>query len=737
MANKRADDRDHQRAKARAAKGDAKAPAQGRKRRSFGIDELWRVERLGTPSIAPDGSRAVAALTRASMDDNAQATTLWLLSTDGEPPRPLTQAGAKDCQPRWSPRGDLIAFIGKRQQQGSKDDEPQLYVIAPDGGEARRVAVVATGVEAFRWFPDGRRIAFVSWLWPDRKGAKAQAKAMKAWKERKHSGYATSATQYRFWDHHLPEGRVPHLLVVDIGEDEPQVHDLFEGSGWQLEQAEPGADSFDIAPDGTRIVFAHDPATDKRLDNCAELVELRLGAGKPGSTLRAEVIAHDPQWDLRAPRYSPDGARIACLASHQGRKHTMPAQLAVWSRTGPPDGHGEDRGKGPGKGRGKPRGAAAGSWEVVSAEWDHIVEAPLQWEADGQALLFSAEQQGRRPLWRFDLADRRAELVVDGGWVQGFDKAAGTLVTVADSLLHPPRAHAWLPGRPALRIERFNDALFKDIELGRVETRWVQGAAPQEGEGFAGDPLQVWLVYPPGFDAKRKAPLLQIIHGGPHAAWGDSWHPRWNAHVLASRGHVVAMANYHGSTGFGYAFLDSITHRNGELELRDLEAVTDALLAEPWADAQRVFAAGGSYGGYMVAWMNAKLPAGRYAAYVCHAGCFDWTSMFADDCYTWHQKDLGAWYWDDAQRIDERSPRHFAAGLTTPTLVTHGALDYRVPDQQGLAYYNTLKARGIDARLLWFADENHWILKPCNSRQWHDEVFAWLARHDPGEGGKR
>ena len=177
-----------------------------KKKKTFTVEDLWRIERLGAPSLAPDGAQAVAALTRFSMDDNKSASSLWLLSTLG---------GA----PRWSPRGDLIAFTAKREQQGKKDDETQLYVIAPDGGEARRAAEVATGVEAFRWCPDGRRLLFISWVRPELKGSAAQAKAHKAFKERKESGYATSEAQYRFWDHNLPQGRVAHLHLRELRAD--------------------------------------------------------------------------------------------------------------------------------------------------------------------------------------------------------------------------------------------------------------------------------------------------------------------------------------------------------------------------------------------------------------------------------------------------------------------------------------------------------------------------------------
>jgi dipeptidyl aminopeptidase/acylaminoacyl peptidase len=374
----------------------------------------------------------------------------------------------------------------------------------------------------------------------------------------------------------------------------------------------------------------------------------------------------------------------------------MPTQLAMWERGGT-------------------------GWEVVSAEWDHAVNAPLHWEDDGQALLFTAEQRGRQHLWRFDLPDRRAEVVVQGGWVGGFDKAAGVLVTSADALTHPARVHAHLPGEAPQRIEGFNDTLLQALDLGHHEEVWFKGALD--------DDVQMWLSFPPGFDPRKKHPLLHVIHGGPHSVFGDTWHYRWNHTLFAAQGYVVASVNYHGSSGFGYAFLDSITHRWGELELQDIEAATDRLLKRPWADPARVFATGGSYGGFMVAWMNGHVAPGRYAAYVCHAGCFDWTAMFAGDAWGWHSKELGAWYWEDPQKADAQNPRASAGNLCTPTLVIHGAKDYRVPDAQGLAYYNTLKARGVDARLLWFPDENHWIMKPRNSKLWYGEFFDWLAGH--------
>ena len=669
------------------------------------VDDLWQFERLGAPSLSPDGAQAVASLTRYSMDENKGSSQLWLLSTLGGEPRVLTACGDKDGAPHWSPRGDLVAFTAQREQEGHKDQTPQLYLIAPDGGEARRAATVATGVEGFRWMPDGQRLVFLSWVWPDAKGSKAQAERHKAHTERKETGYATSEAQYRHWDRNLPMGRVVHLHLLQPGTDGKPgtVRDLFEGTPYELPRADPGIDHFDVAPDGKSLVFCYDPSAEKRNDGRSALVELDLKSG------RFTTLAQDAAWDFAAPRYSPDGRQIAFTAQHVGRKHTMPEQLALLQRGSKP------------------------SWAVLSAEWDHAVQAPLTWEADGSALLFPAEQKGRRHLWRFDIADRRAEVVVAGGWLSAYDKAAGTLVTLADSALHPARLTAHAPGEAPRRIEHFNDTLLAQFSLGRVEEVWIKGANPATGKrGPGGDPVQMWLTYPPGFDAKKQYPVMHNIHGGPHTGPGDNWHYRWNTQVFAAQGYVVASVNYHGSSGFGNAFLDSITHRWGTLELQDIEAGTDWLLKKPWADKQRVFATGGSYGGFMVAWMNGHVKPGRYQAYVCHAGCYDWVSMFADDAWSWHAKELGAWYWDDMARVHAQSPHAYAKNFRTPTLVIHGALDYRVPDGQGLAYYHTLKALKVDARLLWYPDENHWILKPRNSRLWHEEFFGWLKAHDPG-----
>ncbi len=655
-----------------------------KKPRPLDAQRLWQLDRVGAIALSPDGRQLVCSVSRADVDRNETRTSLWRLPLEGGAPSPLTTTGLRDGQPAWSPRGDRLAFVARREQEGEKDETPQLYVIPADGGEARRASRFAPGVEAFKWMPDGRRVVFAAWVWPKLKGAAAQARRLKEEKDRKETGYATSAAFYRFWDHNLPQDRVLHLLLLDV--DSGRVTDLFEGTALELPRHGPSTDDFDPRPDGRAIAFSHDPAAEQVLAQRCVISEIDI-AGR-----RVKRLADDPAWDFAAPRYAPDGRRVALLAANIGRHHTALPQLAV--------------------------AEGGGRWRVVAPGWDRNAESPLRWTAGGQAVCFTAEDRGRRHLWRQRLDADAPERLHEGGWVQAFEMAGDTLAVLADSALHPPRVFVRQGARPPRRVERFNDTQLRGVALGAVREVEVTGAE--------GHPVQMWLVFPPGFDPKKKHPVTHDIHGGPYAAAGDSWSWRWNMHVLASTGQVIACVNYHGSSGFGFAFRHAIVGRQGQLEGQDLEAASDWLLQQRWCDRRRLHAAGGSYGGFLTAWMNGHVPAGRYRAMVCHAGVFDRVSTFSADSYPERPKDLAARWWEDMPRVLAQSPHASAGRMATPTLVVHGALDYRVPDCNGLAYYNTLKARGVPARLLWFPDENHWILKPRNSLQWYREVLAWL-----------
>ena len=674
-----------------------------RKNNRLTVEDLWKIDRVAQPTLSPDGAQACVSVTSYDMEENKGRASLWLLSCFGGDPRKLTSAGEKDGEPQWSPDGRWIAFVAKRPRTEGKapdddkddkgDEESQVYVIAPDGGEARRLTDVPTGAFGIKWFPDSRRIAFLSHVWPDTKLGK-QGKRYKALKEDKVKAHVAEHSAYRFWDHWLTDGRVVHILTVDL--EGGKVRDLFEGTRYELVGADTSSDYYDIAPDGREIAFAFDPAADKRFDHETEVVALDLRARKFRTLTKGSPLSHD------YPRYSPDGKWLALLTQDLKKSYVAPHRLALLDRR-------------------------RGDVKVVSGGWDRSFSHPLAWSADSGSICFMAEDDARQHLFRWTLGKRKPEAVVRGGIVSHFATAGEEIVVVRNDISTPAAVfHRGASGRER-RLDTFNDELMARARLGEVREFRIKG--------HGGDEVQAWAIYPPDFDPKKKWPMLHNIHGGPHAIWGDNFHYRWNNHAFAAMGYVVVCVNYHGSSSFGQGFLESIDHEFGKRELADVEAATDFMLKQGYIDSTRLAAAGGSYGGYMVAWMNGHTD--RYKAYVCHAGCFDWVAMFSDDAWYWHPKELGAWYWENMARVESQNPRARVARMKTPTLVIHGALDYRVPGDQGLQYYNTLKAKGVPARLVYFPDENHWILKPQNSRLWYREVEGWLDRYVGAGGAKK
>ena len=655
------------------------------------VEALWSIKRIGTPTLSPDGTQACSAVTSFDMETNESRTELWLFPTGlgGADTRLRARrltAGDKDSDPKWSPDGRFIAFTAKRKD----DEEAQVYLIAPDGGEATRLTKVATGCLAPKWFPDSRRIAFVSWVWPDLATDALQAKRRKERKDSKVKAHVSERAEYRFWDHWLTDGRDPHVFVCDVASGRSR--DVLAGTGFALPPWEPSAGDYDIAPDGREIAINADLASEPGMMNQRDIVTVNL------ATRRKRVLTAATRTDDASPVYSPDGRSLVFHSYDTNRSFNDQGHLTLLSR-------------------------ATGRMRTLAPKLDrqtsHIAFTP-----DSRALLCTLESHGRVGIAKVavDAGDAAMPvLVAPGGAVGGFAQSKDGSVIAFDrsTNLHPAALFACrADGGGERQIESVNRAILARHSFGEMREVTVKG--------WGGEPVQMFVVYPPNFDPKKKWPLLHSIHGGPHSAHMDSWHFRWNTQVFAGKGYVVACVNYHGSSGFGQKWLETITRRYGEKEFADVEAGTDWLLRQGYVDRQRLVATGGSYGGFMVAYMNGNTD--RYKAFVCHAGCYDWVSMMATDGYRFFAKELGAFHWDNPALVMRQSPHHYVKRAKTPTLVVHGELDYRVPATQALQYYDTLKAKDVAARLVYFPDENHWILKPQNSRLWYREFFDWVKR---------
>ena len=351
-----------------------------------------------------------------------------------------------------------------------------------------------------------------------------------------------------------------------------------------------------------------------------------------------------------------------------------------------------------------------GTWDFTPAHWEYTAEG---------SVLFEAEHHARMKLFAWSGSGEPRALTTDGS-VSGTTPVAGGAVAFLHNTLAEPAELRVMPhtGGTMVRVTSFTADGAALYHTGEVREIMFAGSR--------GGSVQMFVVLPPGFEAGKKYPLVHMIHGGPHGTFGDLWHGRWNAQAFAAPGYVVALVNFPGSTSWEQDFAQRIQGEWAARPFDDIMQATDLLIASGLVDEKRMAVTGGSYGGYMVTWIAGHTD--RFRCIVNHAGVADLTGQYASDVTQGRGKAAGGEAWDGLEKQDACSPIRFASGMTTPMLVIHCERDYRVPVGQGLLIYGVLKAKGVPARLVYFPDENHWVLKARNSLYWYKEVHAWLAR---------
>lgn len=647
------------------------------------VEDMLAMQRVGEPHVSPDGKWIAFAVRDTDYDANRGRFDVWLASADGATVRRLTTHPENDLEPRWSRDGRWIYFLS------SRSGSTQVWRITPSGGEAEQVTKVPLDINGFEVFPDGKRLVLAIDVWPDARSLADSAKRDADKEKSKVKARVYDQLLFRHWDH-WEDGKYSHVFVWSPERPE-EARDLTPGQKTDSPTYPfGGMEEIDVSPDGKTVAFVARQGgreTAWRTNTDVFLVPA------DGRTRPVAITAANKAYDY-SPAFSPDGRSLAWLKMARPGYEADRQRIAIYD-------------------------LATRKERIVTEKWDRSASG-VTWSADGKTIYTSADNVGNHSLFAIDVTSGNAKLLVDKGTNSSPRVAGDRIVFARDTLKSPAELYSIRPDGSELRaITKLNEARVKNIDWGDYEQFSFKGAK--------GDTVYGYVMKPANFRG-GKAPVAFLIHGGPQGSFGDHFHYRWNPQSYAGRGYGVVFIDFHGSTGYGQAFTDAIRGDWGGAPYEDLMLGLDAALAKyTWLDGKRVAALGASYGGYMVNWLLGKTD--RFKAFVTHSGMIDERLMYFETEELWFPEwEHGGTPWENPAGYAKHNPIDLVKNWKTPTLVVHGALDYRVVETQGMAVFTALQRRGVPSRFLSFPDENHWIVKPQNSKLWHDEVLAWIDR---------
>jgi dipeptidyl aminopeptidase/acylaminoacyl peptidase len=657
------------------------------------LDAYIDLPRVGGLTVSPDGTRLATTVATLNPDRTKYVTAIWEVDPAGErPARRLTRSAKGEASAAFLPNGDLL-FASARPdpdaKNGNDDDEkPMLWLLPAGGGEARVVAKRPGGIGGLVVARESGTIAVTSATFPSSEDADGDEAKRKERKDNKVAAILHDRYPVRRWDHDLGP-HTPRLFVGSLTDDDQvELRDLTPDAGPALIEA-----SYDISADGSTIVTEwHEGAVDELW---AMLVAIDVATGE------RRTLAKDAHFEYGAPAISPDGTQVAAVRVSRSTATESPDLTLVVVSLGD------------------------GALREVAADWDRWPSAP-RWTGDGSALIVTADENGRGRVFRIDLAaDTVTALAADEA---AFSDA---VVSANGSDVYALRTSYLAPPAPVRLAADAAEQQSADLP-GPAPAPAHPGALTELSTTTAdGVTIRAWLALPDGASADSRAPLLLWVHGGPMTSW-NAWSWRWNPWLMVARGYAVLLPDPALSTGYGRDHIQRGWGNWGVAPFNDVMAITDATVARDDIDGERTAMMGGSFGGYMANWIAGNTD--RFDAIVSHAG------LWALDQFSYTTD--GADYWEremTAKVVAEHSAHHHVDSITTPMLVIHGDKDYRVPIGEGLRLWRDLVARTktdsgeLPHKLLYFPDENHWILTPQHIKVWYETVFAFLAHHVLGE----
>ena len=654
--------------------------------RRFTIDELLKVRRVGDSQVSPKGDLVAFTITDVSVAANKGTTQIYVVPLSGGEVRQLTNDEHSSASPRWSPDGEKLAFISAR------DGEDQIWTIDVSSGALKKITSISTGAGDPVWSPDGNWLAFASDVYPECPSDVCNKKRAEEKAQSKVKAHVATRLLYRHWKA-WKDGTRSHVFVVSANGGEAR--DLTPGDYDAPPFSLGGPTDYAFSPDSKELAFVSNHDKVEAISTNADVWIVSVRGGTPKN-----VTAANRGFD-GSPQYSPDGRFIAYRSQATPGFESDRFRLMLYDRK---------------------TGTARSLSESLDSWVDEFTFAP-----NSQTIYLTAEERGKQPIYSVSVSGGPVRKVVSDGFngEPHVTKDGSTLVFSRSSMTTPNEVYrASIDGSGVTELSKTNDAFISPFNLKPAEeVTWTGGL----GRKVAG-----WIIKPANFNPRKKWPLVVLIHGGPQGAWNDNWGYRWNPQVWANNGYVVFTPNPRGSTGYGQQFVNEISGDWGGKVFTDISNGVAMVSALPYIDKNRIGAAGASYGGYMIDWIEGHNsdPRFHYNVLVSHDGVYNLTSMTGVTEELWFTDwEFKGTPWTNPAMYDRWSPHKFVQNFKTPILIITNTLDYRVPEGEGMQLFTAVQRMGVESKLMDFPDEGHWVLKPANSQFWHNTVLEWVDKH--------
>jgi dipeptidyl aminopeptidase/acylaminoacyl peptidase len=672
---------------------------------TFTFNDLVKLRRVGDPQLSPDGRTVAFTIGDVDKAANRTLTHIYTVSIDGSDLKQVTKGDKSHSAPRWSPDGKKLAFT----------TGGQIWTMDPDGDDKKQITRFSAGAGNPVWSPDGRFIAFNSDVYPecndrDECNAKEDARVEGS----KVKAIVTERLLYRHWVEWRDRKRT-HVFIVSVSSGD--IEDMTPGDFDSPPYAAGTGLDYAFSPDSKQLAVLRNPDKIEAISTNSDIYLVPI----PGNTRKStemlwrdgsikSITATNKGYDV-GPVYTPDGKYILYRSQQREGFEADRWRIMRYNRQ-------------------------SGETKELTIGFDQQADEMIL-SPDGKTVYFVAGTRGKSPIYSVPLEPNfllriatHVKLVHGDGFYSNLNihPNGETFVFLSSSMTSPPEIYTWHgDNNGEVKLSVTGAGLSKanpNLNLAKAEDLDWKGAMNAKVHGF--------IVKPANFDASKKYPLVVLIHGGPQGAWSDNWGYRWNPQMFANQGYVVFMPNPRGSTGYGQKFVDDVSADWGGRAYTDIMNGVAEVVKMPYVDKNRIGAAGASYGGYMVDWIlgHNNDPRFKFKVLVSHAGVYNLESMAGATEELWFVNwEFKGMPWQNKVNYDKWSPHKFAANFKTPTLVTAGELDYRVPVDQSLQLFTALQLNGTDSKLVVIPDEGHWILKPQNSEFWYGQVLDWLGKY--------